>query len=476
MKSISEYLDEDYRKWKNNPYISIYENGKFQSKSFGTVIDNVRDMAKTLLQMGYQGKNIMIYSENSYEWTVLYLSIMGYVGTCIPVDKEWTEYDMSHALSAIDVVVIFYSKAKEERIARLKEVYPDVKYLCIEEVFLEMIQQGSKIAECPNGQRDLGQTVMVLFTSGTTNIPKAIPLTQSNLFHNWNTLFQRTPMTEKDVSYLFLPLNHVYSGVANFLYSIVSGMQIYLCHDMSNMVEEMMLVRPTVVCMVPLILKRIYTMISEEVLKMLQGIRFLYCGGSFTEIELKKYFIKNGVHLLEAYGTTETSSVIALDLLGDYNIESNGVIMESLDVKILNPDEDGVGEILVKGGSVSKGYLSRKDSYSEFDENGYYHTGDLGRLDNSRHLYLKGRKRRVMITANGKNVYLDEIEELLLKNPKIVKVKAYEENYHVAAEIIGNLTLEEAKVFVDEINKKLPSFKEICNIYVKEDVLGGRIK
>lgn len=476
MKSISEYLEEDYKKWGNNPYISFYKDGTYLSKSFCTVIDDVRNMAKELLRQGYQGKNIMIYSENSYEWMVLYLGIMGYVGTCIPVDKEWTEYDMSHALSAIDTAVVFYSKGKKERIRKLQEVYPKVVYLCIEEVFFEMTKQGAKISGIPTGQLDMEQTVMILFTSGTTNIPKAIPLTQSNLFHNWNTLFQRTPMTEKDVSYLFLPLNHVYSGVANFLYSIVSGMQIYLCHDLSNMVEEMMLVRPTVVCMVPLILKRIYTVITEEILDMLRGIRFLYCGGSFTEMELKQYFLKNGVRLLEAYGTTETSSVIALDILGDENIESNGVIFENLDVKILNPDAEGVGEIIVKGGSVSKGYISRNDNYSEFDENGYYHTGDLGRIDESRHLYLKGRKRRMMVTANGKNVYLDEIEKLLLENPKIEKVKAYEEQYHVAAEIIGHLTLEEAQLYVNEINEKLPSFKEIRNIYVRKDVLGGRIK
>ncbi len=476
MKSISEYLEEDYQKWGNNPYISFYKNGAYVSKSFKTTIDDVHNMAKELLQKRYQGKNIMIYSENSYEWMVLYLSIMGYVGVCIPVDKEWTEYDISHALAAINVTVIFYAKAKEERISKLQEKYPEVVYLCIEEVFLQMTEHGAKISGTLAGQLDMKQTVMILFTSGTTNIPKAIPLTQSNLFHNWDTLFQRTPMTEKDISYLFLPMNHVYSGVANFLYSIISGMQIYLCHDLSNLIEEMMVVRPTVVCMVPLILKRIYAVITEDILDMLRGIRFLYCGGSFTEIELKRYFLEKDVQLLEAYGTTETSSVIALDVLGDHNIESNGVILENLDVKIWNPDKDGIGEVIVKGGSVSKGYISRNDHYSEFDKNGYYHTGDLGRIDESGHLYLKGRKKRMMVTANGKNVYMDEIENLLLENPKIKKVKAYEEHYHVAVEIIGNLTLEEAQSYVSEMNKKLPSFKEIRTIHVKKDVLGGRIK
>lgn len=467
MKSISEYLDEDYLKWGDNPYISYYEDGERISKSFAEVVTDVRSMAKELKRRGFAGKNIMLYSENSYAWTVLYLSIMGYVGTCIPVDKEWTEYDLSNALSVAEVPLVFYSKAKEERIARLRECYPKTTCLCIEEVFSSMCQCGAALPGLPAGQSDMEQPVMVLFTSGTTNIPKAIPLTQANLFHNWDVLFLRTPMTEKDISYLFLPLNHVYSGVANLLYSIISGMQIYLCRDISRMLEEMLLVRPTVVCTVPLILKRMYAGITEEILEMLREIRFLYCGGSFTEAKVKQYFLRQGVHLIEAYGTTETSSVIALERLEDDNHEANGVIMESLDVRILEPDSEGVGEILVKGGSVSKDYISA---------DGYYHTGDLGRLDECRRLYLKGRKRRVMITANGKNVYLDEIEQLLLTNPRIGKVKVYEENYHAAAEIIGTLTEGEAQEFVAEINQKLPSFKRIHNIYVKQDVLGGRIK
>ena len=476
MKSISEYLDEDYEKWGDNPYIHTLKDGKFCAHTFRETIDDIRNAARDMLAKGFAGANIMLYGANSYEWMVLYLSIMGYVGQCVPIDKEWTAYDIGNTLSVIPVKAIFYDRSKEENIARLKEEFPLLHCICIEEEFGRMTAAQTSGDEILTGQTDMEKTAMILFTSGTTNIPKAIPLSQANLFHNWDTLYKRTPMTWEDVSYVMLPLNHVYSGVANFLYSIISGMQLYLCSDLTRMIQEMMVVRPTVVCMVPLLLKRVYGVVNEEILEMLRGIRFLYCGGSFTDFEIKEYFIQKGVTLLEAYGTTETSSVIALDVVGDENITSNGVIFENLDVKILDPDENDVGEILVKGGSVSKGYISRNDRNSEFDAEGYYHTGDLGRLDETNHLYLAGRKRRMIITANGKNVYVDEIEAMLLENPQIKTAKIYEEEFHITASVVSDLSEEEVQEIVDGVNEKLPKFKRIKRLHVKADILGGRIK
>ncbi|HPF28749.1 MAG TPA: AMP-binding protein [Lachnospiraceae bacterium] len=297
MKSIHEYLTDDYNKWGECPYISTWDGSAYQSVSFRQTIEDVWNLAKGMKKAGLQNQNIMIFSDNSYEWMVIDLAVMGYVGTCVPVDKEWTAYDIGHALSAIDVAAVFYSKSKESRVEELRQNYPNIEYFCIEEAVRAMIEEGAAIPKEPEAMPNCEQTAMILFTSGTTNIAKAIPLSQANLFNNWDTLFARTPMTNQDISYVFLPLNHVYSGVANFLYTIISGMQIYLCSDIRNVLPEMMQVRPTVVCMVPLILKRIYEVIQASndekvkagILNMLKGIRFLYCGGSFTDLYIKKY-------------------------------------------------------------------------------------------------------------------------------------------------------------------------------------------
>lgn len=479
MKSISQYLEEDDLKWSERPYISTKKDGAWHSRTFREIIDDIRHLSKALLARGFENKNILLCSENSEEWILLYLGIMGYVGTCVPVDGEWTAYDLQHTLSAIPVSAAFISRSRMERFASLRQLCPDITWFCIEDILPVLIAQGRA---CPGpliGRTDLQQTAMILFTSGTTNLPKAIPLTQENLFANWETLYLRTPMTEADRSYVFLPFHHVYTGVANILYTVVSGMQLFLSSGLERMVPELMEVRPTVVCMVPLFLYRMYdyikTAADNKLLETLRHIRFLYCGGSFTEPKIKEYFIRQGVHLLEAYGTTETSSVIALALPDDPDLAANGVVFENLRVRILDPDENGVGEIVVAGGSVSKGYLNRNDRYSEFDEDGY-HTGDLGILSPDGHLYLKGRKKRMILTANGKNIYVDELETLLLQHPLIKAATVYEENHHPAASVIGDLTESEMKEYLDKVNSRLPRYKQIRRFYLKPDIPGGRIK
>lgn len=475
MKSISEYLEEDRIKWSTRPYLTV-KNGTWQTRTFRQVIDQIQDLSRGLLLHGFQNKNIMIFSENSYEWILLYLGIMGYVGTCVPVDKDWTPYDLNHTLSVLDTAAVFYSRFRSGCIDSLREHYPDTAWFCIEDSLESLMEAGHRSGPALAGRTDLTETALILFTSGTTNLPKAIPLTQENLFANWETLYRRTPMTAADRSFVFLPLHHVYTCVANVLYTIVSGMELWLNSGFLFLISELIEARPTVVCTVPLILYRMKEAMTEELLETLRAVRWLYCGGSFTDPAVKEYFIQNDISLLEAYGTTETSSVIALSIPGDPNTASNGTVFENLDVRIDCPDEEGIGEIVVRGKSVSKGYLHRNDRYSEFDAEGAYHTGDLGILDEHGHLYLKGRKKRMILTANGKNIYVEELEALLLEDPRIKTAKVYEESFHPAAFVTANLPEADVQALLESINQKLPPFKQIRTIHIRPDTEGGRIK
>ena len=475
MKSISEYLEENKVKWANRPYINTKENGIWRSRTFRETTEDIHGLSKALLARGLEHKNIMLCSENSYEWILLYFSIMGYVGTCVPVDKEWTAWDLQNTLSAISVSAVFYSRSRRDRFLPVMEQNPTIVWFCIEDDLDGLIREGKASPASLSGRIQTEKTAMILFTSGTTNVPKAIPLTQENLFANWETLYRRTPMTERDISYVFLPFHHVYTGVANILYTLVSGMQLFLCSDLQRMLPELTEVRPTVVCTVPLFLYRMYDAMDDTLLDVLRNIRFLYCGGSFTDPQIKEYFIAQGVCLLEAYGTTETSSVIALARPGDPDLAANGVVFENLTVRILDPDENGVGEIVVSGKSVSAGYLNRNDHYSEFDKDGY-HTGDLGILSLDGHLYLKGRKKRMILTANGKNVYVEELESLLLQHPQIKTAAVFEENHHPAAAVTTDLSEEEMHEYLSLVNSRLPHYKQIRTFTIKPDIPGGRIK
>ncbi len=474
MKTIDDYLTSGYQKWKDKPEIWTKQNGEFVAATYGTLAEDVRSLAAVLQSMNL-GKTGILYAGNSYAWMVIDLCLMGYTGISVPVDAAWTVFDLKNSLNKIEADVLFYGTAQEEAVLVLQEEFPQIKFYCIEKDFQRLAEAGRDLP-LPKSQSDPDQTVKILFTSGTTSFPKAIPLTQRNLFTNWETLYQRTPMTERDKSYVFLPLNHVYSGVANFLYAMISGMELYLCADLKDMAADMMRVRPTVVCTVPVIMQRFYDAGNEAVLEMLKEIRFLYCGGSFVNPELKQYFRRQGVTLLEAYGTTETSSVIALEVVGDENLESNGVVFENLDVKIEDPDEQGIGEICVRGGSRTAGYLDSPENAVYFDDEGFYHTGDLGYLDEQRHLYIKGRKRRMLDNGNGKKIYADEIEELLLEHNAVKQVSVYLHEGKITAALSTVCSRDEAVHIMEQVNERLPKFKRIQMLLTNESFTGSWFK
>ncbi len=477
MKSISEYIDDLQSKWGEEPYIYTKECGNFTAKTYTKTVSDVKNLAKAMFKELGENYGCMIYAENSYEWLIIDLAAMGYGGVSIPADKEWTLHDLENAMNFIRTDAFFYSKSRSEVAEKLAQKFTKTKFYCIEESFAQLISVGESLPNDALVPRiDMNFNVKIIFTSGTTAIPKAIPLSQANMFNNWNTLFERTPMINVDKSCVFLPLNHVYSGVANFLYSIISGMKLYISSDITEHVRDIVTVRPSVVCTVPLLLKRMYQNMTPELLSVLREIKYLYCGGSFTEPEIKRWFRENGVNLLEAYGTTETSSVIALDKPGESCIESNGTIFENLDVKIIEPDAEGYGEVIVRGGSRTCGYLNYPHNELYFDAEGYFHTGDLGKIDNERRLFLRGRKKRMLETSDGKNVYADEIEELLISSPIINKARVYLEDYKIAALVYSTSDRSVVEAAVAEINEKLPKFKKIKQLHINDDKLGSRIK
>ena len=490
MKSIDEYLEEGCLKWQDKPYIWQKHGGVFEPFTYGETVSRVHELAAALRYLGLSGSGV-IDAENSFPWMVIDLCLMGYTGVSVPIDPEWTLFDVKNCLDSLSVTLFFYSLGKSELAKALERDYPEIRFVCIEEEFGPLCRLGREVLrrEVParnapaagsqnTGERNLEKTVKILFTSGTTAFPKAIPLSQKNMFANWATLYQRTPMTEADKSCLFLPLNHVYSGVANFLYSIISGMELFLCTNRRDLAADLLEIRPTVICTVPVLLDQLLPDVGrkEERIVMLRHIRFLYCGGSPVALEKKRSYRALGIKLIEAYGTTETSSVIALEKPGDSNLESNGVVFENLTVRIDQPDASGVGEICVRGDSRTRGYLNVPDQAPYFDADGFYHTGDLGRLDEERHLYIKGRKRRTLDKGNGKNVYADELEELLLAVPEVRKASVYLSNGAITAAIWAEREDCNLRAALDAVNEKLPHFKQIAEFRINDTFMGSWFK
>lgn len=476
--TIADYLTADYQKWKQREYLFLPEpEGSWKAIRFGAVIEDVWRVSRYLLQNGYGGKRIALYGENCPAWAALYLSIMGYVGCCFPIDKEYGEGELCHILLEARPALFLYGEEKAQLIESIKTRFPNTQFLSMNACFA--LAAGESAADGFE-RRDMDEVVNVLFTSGTAAQPKAVMLTQRNLFHNWGALFRRTPMTERDAIYLALPLSHVYAGVAAFLYTIISGMAVYFgtpngcAHDLRH-------VKPTVFISVPILLERLCAAAEKEGIPLKEffggRMKHLYCGGTPVPQKMKEAFFSVGIPILEAYGLSETASVVALDRAGDYCEGSTGYPLESLVVRILNPDKNGVGEVLIQGGSVMKGYFhNEKLTRETLDAAGFFHTGDLGRLDNTGRLYLMGRKKRMLLTGNGKNVYPDEIETCFQENPVIKRAKLWQKGDKLYLTAWYEGERQEAESWLLEVNQRLPKYQRFHVLDLIEDKLGGRLK
>lgn len=476
MKTIHEYLDDCLEKWGDEPYIYTKTDSGFTGRSFNEIISSARALAAAIYS-GDKNRRIYIYAENSAEWMICDLAAMGYVGICVPLDKEWTAFDLENAIAQNDKGIFFYSEGKSETADIIRKSRPDMVFYSIEKDMPGLIEKGGKLT-VPPPQSDLDSTAKIIFTSGTTARPKAIPLTQRNMFSNAEALFRRTPMDHSDRDYLFLPLSHVYAAVTNFIYTLISGMKIYLCRDLREINSDIINLRPSILCTVPIMLSAMHRLMTEELLDTLRQLRFFYIGGSVSDPKMKKWFIDRGVNLLEAYGTTETS-VIAVSKIVSGKAENIPTLLDGPQVRITDSDENGIGEIVVGGISVMSGYLEAADNSRYFDPNGYFRTGDLGKIDSDGHLYLFGRKKRMLDTSDGNNVYADEIEDMLKESPMINTAKVYMEDGKIAAAVFADLTsytCEDIQYYVNGVNLRLPKFKRIITLHITDDKPGGRLK
>ncbi len=528
MKTIQDYLREDYVKWNTKPYIYWRSGETFVGKTFGETITDVCALAAGLLARGYRGKKIMVYGENSYQWMVADLAIMGYVGVSAGTDKEWKYDDINRMMNVIGAAAIIYAPSKQSVIDALKESNPNVDYICMNGDFETILDEGRRINASKSDMFDFEEVdyegcAKIVFSSGTTAFPKAVMLSHRNLFCGFENLSRRAFMNEEDSCYLFLPLHHTYGGICNFFFSIISGISIYICSDTKKIAEELQMVNPTVFSAVPIILERFYQAAMQAgaqgagaaadgvqgaevqgvgastdsraageqftkeqlyatqsaVLKSLFGnrLKYLFCGGAFLDPQIRLFYKQSGIHLMEAYALSETTSILAIEYCGSQNIYNSGTIFENIEVIIDAPDENGVGEILVRGDNIFLGYCNNEEATrAVFNEQGFFKTGDLGYIKDG-DIYLKGRKKRMLLGGNGENIYPDEIEAVILEEENILKARVSMENGTLHASIfIPAGTLNPGEALIERVNDKMPKYKKIRTWEYVVDSLDKRIK
>lgn len=488
---LPEIIKTAATKFGGANYVYEKQNGTFVPHSFRQFYHDVKAIASTLQATHQPDDIIVICSENSYDYMVADAAIMGFVGISAVLSKEWNEYDLTNALALLRPKTFLYGTTKAKLVAKLSSKFPQIHFVPLAEIL-----------PCQTRSLDLRRMTIdtpckIIFTSGTTSMPKAVMLTQRNMFACYDDLVRRAPMTHQDRDYLFLPLSHTYAGIWNFLISLINGMEIYLCSDTKQIFTELSVVQPTVFCAVPLIYERLYVTCQatgQDPLELLGGkIKYLFCGGAYFQPEIRKFLKSHGLNLLEAYGLTETSSMISVEYPNPSDFTSSGILMESLTAKVDQPNAEGIGELLIKGPNIFQAYYQNPDATNAVKTpDGYFRTGDLAKIIKPRpdgtdgeicyqtsdgveyKIYLQGRKKRVILFSNGENIYPEDIEKLFV-DENIAKVKIFQKGQQIFAQIFVKAPCS-GQNYVDAVNCQLPKFSRIRDFEVIVDSFDTRLK
>ena len=523
-------------------------NEPFREITFRQVLDDVYALGTAFLDLGLREKKIGVIGKNSYQWCETYLAVTGGVDVIVPLDKELHEEELKQItvkgeLSAVITVENKYYETfkaiKESGESQLEYVInvameedesPKDGYISwnkLRETGRKAVHNGDrKYIDAPVVNTDLS---VILFTSGTTDVSKGVMLNQKNLV--LDTYLAQTLLEVRqgeDTFFSILPLHHTYECTATFLECVYNGTTMAICQGLKYIVKDMQETRPNLLLGVPVIFENLYNKITRNVRKsgkekqlntlfrinrvtkkigldiskqatkqiteLFGGeLRTVICGGAAVDGDILDYFGDLGFRSVQGYGLTECSPVIALnpDNAKFINNKSAGYLFPLSECKIVDKDEDGCGEICLRGPTVMMGYYKDPERTAEaIDSDGWYHTGDLGYIDEQEYVYITGRKKSIIITGNGKNVYPEELEFYLQKSEYIsesmvwgdetnadptrrgiyatirVNKEAIEDKF--GADYSKEQVTEFINREVDKANEKLPLFKKITHVIIRE--------
>ncbi|MBR4860708.1 MAG: AMP-binding protein [Firmicutes bacterium] len=512
--------------------------------SYNQAMDDINGLGTALMKRGQTGKRIGVIGENCYQWAVSYLAAVCGTGVVVPLDKELGPRELKQLIIEAEVTTILFMEKFEKIFRNMAESGETNLELLInmnaeasaEGVlsWTELVEEGRQMVK--EGERcfldaqiDPDAMSILLFTSGTTGIAKGVMLCHRNICDNLMVAPTLVKVHPEDIFFSVLPIHHTYECTCGFLMPLYKGASIAYCEGLKYIVKNLQEVKPTIFLGVPLIVETLYKSIIKNIRKggkeglvekvmkanrltskvgldlnrkLLKDIykvfggrmRIIISGGAAIDPDILTFFNDLGFIAIQGYGLTECAPMAALNP-GSHKFMRNasvGHLLPGMEVKITDADENGIGEICLKGRNIMMGYYNMPEASAEVLKDGWFHTGDLGYVDSENFIYITGRKKNVIITANGKNVFPEELEYLLGKIPYVAESLVWagteegsSNNDVIAATIIPDkeevaLALGEEKAAdsaevekllwaeVDKINKTLPLFKRIQKINLRE--------
>lgn len=508
------------------------QNGKIINKSYIDFKNDVQSLSTKLMEMGMQNQRIAVMGKNSYSWAISYLAAT-IIGIVVPIDKEASKENVkeflnvsnSKAIIADDKYLneIFEFKSELKNGTMLIDMQNTSKYMNLSDLIADgkkLIDEGN--SEYENIKINPNEMKILLFTSGTTGNSKAVMLSHKNICSNIVSIASIVKVDNATRVLSILPLHHTYECTIGYLLVVYGGGTICYCEGLRYITKNIQEYQPTFILCVPLLLENVYKkviktlksslpekytkeeskiidnlpfylkgIVKKKVRKSLGGkIKTFIVGAAAIKPDLVEAFFKLRIKVLQGYGLTECAPLVAGNNDFYYKAASCGMPIPNVEYKIDNPNDEGVGEIIVKGPNVMLGYYENEEATKNVLKDGWFHTGDLGYVDDEEFLYISGRSKNMILTKNGENIYPEEIENILNDDDLIeeslvigtsngkddvqVKAKIFP-NIEAIKEYLGNKfpTKEEISKILNEAvkkaNEKLPNFKHIKSFKIMDE-------
>ena len=522
--SAEEYGNDTVYSFRPTPRAEIVK------KSFVEFRDDVRALASELLAMGCAGRHCVIIGKLSYEWAAMYYATLSIGGVLIPLDRDWQAEDLAATVDRAEAKFLFCDADLKEKAAVIENkvsLAAPTFYLNGKEEdasVASLIEKGrEKFAADPNAYFnapiDPHSMALLVFTSGTTGKGKGVMLSQNAVLSDLSCIIPYMDFGKKTVG--VLPPHHTFGSSVMLIGHMMIGSEIYISAGLRYVAKELKEQEPEHLVIVPLYLETFYRRIMANLkekkkeklvarmIKVSNGmlkvgidvraklfgeiraafggkVKMIISGGAPINPEILNFFEAIGISTLNGYGITECAPIIAVNHSKSSIPGSVGYVLDIDTVKIDHPNEDGEGEIWVTGPNVMLGYYKDEAATADaIDSEGYFKTGDYGKLDKNNVLYITGRKKNLIILSNGKNVYPEEIENELIATPGVIDIIVYEgqskrgiEHNAIVAEVYpdkeyiekNNVTDIKAHLqkYVDDYNRTAVPYKKIGVLKVRD--------
>ncbi|MGA9119477.1 MAG: AMP-binding protein [Bacteroidota bacterium] len=507
--------------------------------TYGALLRMVLKFGSALRKLGIKERShIAIISENRVQWGLAYLTGMCFNYVIVPVDRNLKINEVLNILHESDSVAVIYSEALqpifEERRGSLHNLryYINMDATASGSDMLSMMELIQKSPGCEAGSLprvDPDEMAEIIYTSGSLGRAKGVMLSQRNIASNLMAMTRYIRIAEEDRFLMVLPIHHTYACTCGLLCPLFAGSSVHFAKSLKTVVEDLQQVRATILLGVPLLydkmFKRIYKGISERKMlsKMIGSviratdllqivgwksskravfkeiherfggcIRLFIAGGAAQDPLVAKGLREFGFNFLQGYGLTETSPILTLNQVENFRDDSAGIPLPGVQLSIHDEDSEGVGEIWAKGPNVMLGYYKNEQATKDTFDGDWLKTGDLGLLDEDGFLHIRGRKKNVIISKSGKNVYPEEIEDVLNRSPYILESVVFGEEDKKLGEIIAAQIVVDAEAFIelserkniqitrelmhetiaDEIeqfNREFAAFKQVRKFYIRDE-------